>query len=178
MPGRASLQADSGLEFVPLADPDFQALIKSEQSNKSGTSKRPSSKSFTFGGMTIGRATYEPGWKWSEHVGPSLGENRAATWGMSAWSFRASNAAMEGGTVIEMKPGDIFFVPAGCAYPKKSVLIETIEVKQQPQVSSDHVHRLAVSDFLGSAFVPDSWCTAGRDHSSAASPSQTWRNLF
>ena len=22
------------------------------------------------GGMTIGRATYEPGWKWSEHVGP------------------------------------------------------------------------------------------------------------
>ena len=24
-----------------------------------------------IGGMTIGRATYEPGWKWSEHVGPS-----------------------------------------------------------------------------------------------------------
>ena len=22
-----------------------------------------------IGGMTIGRATYEPGWKWSEHVG-------------------------------------------------------------------------------------------------------------
>jgi len=26
-----------------------------------------------LGGMTIGRATYEPGWKWSEHVGPSVG---------------------------------------------------------------------------------------------------------
>jgi hypothetical protein len=26
-----------------------------------------------LGGITIGRATYEPGWKWSEHVGPSLG---------------------------------------------------------------------------------------------------------
>jgi len=22
-----------------------------------------------LGGMTIGRATYEPGWRWSEHVG-------------------------------------------------------------------------------------------------------------
>ena len=27
-------------------------------------------------GMTIGRATYEPGWKWSEHVGPSVGATR------------------------------------------------------------------------------------------------------
>ena len=26
-----------------------------------------------LGGMTIGRATYEPGWRWSEHVGPSVG---------------------------------------------------------------------------------------------------------
>ena len=23
-----------------------------------------------LGGVTIGRATYEPGWRWSEHVGP------------------------------------------------------------------------------------------------------------
>jgi hypothetical protein len=29
-----------------------------------------------LGGMTIGRATYEPGWKWSEHVGPSVGASR------------------------------------------------------------------------------------------------------
>jgi hypothetical protein len=27
-----------------------------------------------LGGMTIGRATYEPGWKWSEHVGRALGK--------------------------------------------------------------------------------------------------------
>ena len=29
-----------------------------------------------IGGMTIGRATYEPGWKWSLHVGPSVGWSR------------------------------------------------------------------------------------------------------
>ena len=28
-----------------------------------------------LGGITIGRATYEPGWKWSEHVGPSVEGN-------------------------------------------------------------------------------------------------------
>src|SRR5687767_5720006 len=26
-----------------------------------------------IGSMTIGRASYEPGWKWSEHVGPAMG---------------------------------------------------------------------------------------------------------
>lgn len=29
-----------------------------------------------IGGMTIGRATYEPGWRWSVHVGPSVGSDR------------------------------------------------------------------------------------------------------
>ena len=28
----------------------------------------------TLGGMTIGRATYEPGWKWSVDVGQEIGE--------------------------------------------------------------------------------------------------------
>lgn len=29
-----------------------------------------------LGGMTIGRAAYAPGWKWSEHVGPTVGQTR------------------------------------------------------------------------------------------------------
>ena len=29
----------------------------------------------TLGGMTIGRATYQPGWKWSEDVGRGIGED-------------------------------------------------------------------------------------------------------
>ena len=27
----------------------------------------------SLGGMTVGRATYQPGWKWSVHVGAALG---------------------------------------------------------------------------------------------------------
>jgi len=27
-----------------------------------------------LGGMTLGRASYEPGWKWSKHVGRALGQ--------------------------------------------------------------------------------------------------------
>jgi hypothetical protein len=29
---------------------------------------------YRVGPMTIGRATYEPGWRWSEHVGAASGE--------------------------------------------------------------------------------------------------------
>jgi hypothetical protein len=29
-----------------------------------------------LGGLTVGRATYQPGWKWSTHVGPGLGLSR------------------------------------------------------------------------------------------------------
>jgi len=42
-----------------------------------------------LGGMTIGRATYEPGWRWSEHVGKSLGRKNAWS-NMWAWSFLAA----------------------------------------------------------------------------------------
>lgn len=31
-----------------------------------------------IGGLTIGRATYQPGWKWSQHVGPGVGADRCS----------------------------------------------------------------------------------------------------
>src|SRR5438270_642010 len=52
-----------------------------------------------LGGMTIGRATYEPGWKWSVHVGMVL-------------SGRAT-AAMDDGRIIEMNAGDLFYIAPG-----------------------------------------------------------------
>lgn len=37
-----------------------------------------------LGGITIGRATYEPGWKWSEHVGVRVLARRVVPLNMSA----------------------------------------------------------------------------------------------
>ena len=66
-----------------------------------------------IGGMTIGRATYAPGWKWSEHVGPSLGKKSCEVGHVGLVVSGRATAAMEDGTVTEMKAGDIFFIPAG-----------------------------------------------------------------
>ena len=63
-----------------------------------------------LGGMTIGKATYEPGWKWSTHVGPVAGTAtcQVAHVGMVV-SGRAA-VAMDDGTIYELAPGDVFAI--------------------------------------------------------------------
>jgi quercetin dioxygenase-like cupin family protein len=64
-------------------------------------------------GMTIGRATYSPGWKWSEHVGRSLGKKSCDVEHVGLVVSGCATAAMDDGRVIEMKPGDIFYIAPG-----------------------------------------------------------------
>jgi uncharacterized RmlC-like cupin family protein len=65
----------------------------------------------TLGGMTIGRATYQPGWKWSEHVGPATGATHCHVEHVGMVISGCATAAMADGTVIEMKAGDLFYIP-------------------------------------------------------------------
>jgi hypothetical protein len=52
-------------------------------------------------GMTIGRATYEPGWKWSVHVGRSVGAKSCAVEQVGMVLSGRATAAMDDGRVIE-----------------------------------------------------------------------------
>jgi len=65
------------------------------------------------GGMTIGRATYEPGWRWSEHVGRATGSRACGVEHVGIVVSGRATAAMDDGTVFEMKAGDVFYVPPG-----------------------------------------------------------------
>lgn len=65
------------------------------------------------GRMTIGRATYEPGWKWSEHVGKLTGEKSCMVEHVGLVVAGRATAAMDDGRVIEMKPGDLFYIGPG-----------------------------------------------------------------
>ncbi len=64
------------------------------------------------GGLTLGRATYQPGWKWSVHVGPGVGAPLCAVAHVGLVLAGTATAAFQDGTVIELKPGDIFQIPA------------------------------------------------------------------
>lgn len=63
------------------------------------------------GGMTIGRATYLPGWKWSEHVGPDLGEQLCGVEHVGLVVSGNAVAAYRDGTIDELTPGTLFYIP-------------------------------------------------------------------
>jgi quercetin dioxygenase-like cupin family protein len=66
-----------------------------------------------LGGMTIGRASYEPGWKWSEHVGKAMGAKRCMVEHVGMVVSGCATAAMDDGRVIEMRAGDVFYIGPG-----------------------------------------------------------------
>jgi quercetin dioxygenase-like cupin family protein len=66
-----------------------------------------------IGGMTIGRATYEPGWKWSADVGAELGAASCHVEHVGLVLSGCATAAMDDGTVYEMRAGDLFYIPPG-----------------------------------------------------------------
>ena len=64
-----------------------------------------------IGAVTIGRATYEPGWKWSEHVGPLTGATRCTVEHVGLVLSGTATAAFGDGRVIELRAGDLFYIP-------------------------------------------------------------------
>ena len=65
----------------------------------------------TIGGMTIGRATYEPGWKWSQHVSPTAGTPFCEVEHLGMVVSGRATAAMKDAQVYELEPGMVFYVP-------------------------------------------------------------------
>ena len=87
------------------------------------------------GGMTVGRATYEPGWKWSVHVGQGLGKQSCDVEHVGMVISGRATAAMDDGRVIDMKRGDVFYIAPGH---------DSWVVGDEPYVS---IHLLGASEY-------------------------------
>jgi len=66
----------------------------------------------TLGGMTIGRATYQPGWRWSTHVGASIGATHCTVEHVGLVVSGHATAAMADGTIHHLTAGTLFSIPA------------------------------------------------------------------
>jgi hypothetical protein len=64
-----------------------------------------------IGGMTIGRATYEPGWKWSEYIGSQIGKQYCEVEHVGLVTSGIATAALVSGEIIEMTAGTLFYIP-------------------------------------------------------------------
>ena len=65
-----------------------------------------------IGPRVVGRATYEPGWKWSEHVGPTVGATRCTVEHVGMVLSGAATAAFDDGPTVELRAGSLFYIPA------------------------------------------------------------------
>jgi len=66
-----------------------------------------------IGGATIGRATFQPGWKWSTSVQPLV---KTKSCEAPHFQYHVSGVLMvkmDDGTILECKPGDISLLPQG-----------------------------------------------------------------
>lgn len=64
-----------------------------------------------IGGQTLGRATYQPGWKWSMHVGPHVGAERCTVEHLGIVLRGHATAAFADGRVYELTAGTVFYIP-------------------------------------------------------------------
>ena len=65
----------------------------------------------SIGGVTIGRAIYQPGWKWSEHVAPVVGVDLCPLEHVGMVLSGTATAAFKDGSVVELTSGT---VPYSC----------------------------------------------------------------
>ncbi len=91
---------------------DADVILKRfEQPDEMRVLKKGRFEIVRLGGMTIGRATYEPGWSWSEHVGKDLGQSRCGVEHVGLVISGTATAAFADGRVIELKAGNLFYIP-------------------------------------------------------------------
>jgi mannose-6-phosphate isomerase-like protein (cupin superfamily) len=65
------------------------------------------------GGMVIGRATYNPGWKWSEHVGVATGQKSCQVSHVGMVVAGQMKVKMDDGRELTLNPGDVFAIGPG-----------------------------------------------------------------
>jgi hypothetical protein len=103
------------LEQVTLsAMPQLDVVLKRfENPDEVRTFKKGRFEIVHIGGMTIGRAIYEPGWKWSVHVGPTVGAARCNVEHVGLVLSGCATAAMEDAQFMNCERVFSFIYPPG-----------------------------------------------------------------
>jgi len=65
------------------------------------------------GDGVVGKATFEPGWRWSEHVKPMAGTDSCQAAHLGFVLSGRQKVIMDDGTELEFGPGDVVAIPPG-----------------------------------------------------------------
>jgi quercetin dioxygenase-like cupin family protein len=67
----------------------------------------------SMGGVTVGRAVFQPGWRWSEHVKPIAGTDSCQVLHTGYVISGRLKVVLDDGTEAELGPGDAHVIPPG-----------------------------------------------------------------
>ncbi len=66
-----------------------------------------------LGDGVVGKATFEPGWRWSTHVKPIAGTESCQAAHLGYVLSGHQKVALDDGSELELGPGDVFAIPPG-----------------------------------------------------------------
>jgi len=87
--------------------PSYDDLLikRFEQPDEVRTFEKGKFETVKIGSMTIRRASYEPGWKWSEYVGAATGAKLCEVEHVGMVVSGRAACRMQDGRYYEMRPG-------------------------------------------------------------------------
>lgn len=68
---------------------------------------------FRIGEFNAMRVTFQPGWKWSKDIGPTVGRDRCDTRHVGYVLSGKCRIVLSDGTQYDLGPGDLMEIPAG-----------------------------------------------------------------
>ena len=72
-----------------------------------------SATTLTLGEMVVGRIVQEPGWRWSEHIRPTVGTPSCQFHHVGVLLSGQFRTRMDDGTELDLKPNDVYDIPPG-----------------------------------------------------------------
>jgi uncharacterized cupin superfamily protein len=66
-----------------------------------------------IGDGVVGKATFEPGWRWSEHVKPIAGTDSCQSAHLGYVLSGQQKVVMDDGSELDYGPGDVVAIPPG-----------------------------------------------------------------
>jgi hypothetical protein len=102
-------------------DKEMTVKTTSDKAERKGFDKADEVRSFpkgrlelvTIGGATVGRATLEPGWRWSTSVKPVVNTKSCEAPHFQYHIAGTLKVVMDDGTELICKPGDVSLLPSG-----------------------------------------------------------------
>ena len=85
-------------------------LKRFENPDRAETFEKGRFEAITVGPMTLGRATYAPGWRWSTHIGARNGQQWCTTEHVGIVLSGTAAVSYPDGRVEQMHAGDAFHI--------------------------------------------------------------------